>query len=183
MSYEDAVKRLEKGATGEKRLCCKDMAKNLGPCINTEFLCSFQNTIMVRHPRFSLSSLRKAWPEFTDEHSGFGPLHSTMTLLRDAGERFVVLDGMDLIREPQKTVKAWCNAMDIKYIPEALNWEGNHYPWKQPSGFEGFFSDVRNSKTLGARVVKEPVIDEWLAKRIDSAMPYYRELEMLKMSA
>lgn len=173
-----ALKRLEGEANAGKRICVKELAFQLGPCMNSDFLSHFQSTLMVRHPRFALASLQKGWPDFTEDESGFGSVHKVMTLLRDIGERFVVLDGMDLIQRPEETVRAWCDSMDLKYIPEALNWEAGCFPWKDRPVFDPFRAKARDTKGLGHVEVKEPVIDEWLAKRIDGVMPYYRELEM-----
>jgi len=37
----------------------------------------------------------------------------------------VVIDSDDLIQHPQATIKAYCDAVGISFIPEALTWKIN----------------------------------------------------------
>jgi hypothetical protein len=50
----------------------KDMAYHVAHCADEAFLSRFRHTFIVRHPRFSLPSLARIWPDFTCEEAGFG---------------------------------------------------------------------------------------------------------------
>jgi hypothetical protein len=111
----------------------KDMAYHVVAHVDEAFLSSFRHTFIVRHPRFALASLARIWPDFTSEEAGFGASRRLFELVTEReGAPPPVIDGEDLLADPERVVAAWCDAVGLPHRPEALTWEpGRAAGWEQ----------------------------------------------------
>ncbi len=130
----------EPDATGEKVLgdllreaesgpvFVKDMAYHTTGMMSPELLANFTNTFLVREPTATLSSLARKWPDHTAEEAGFDALGRAFDILVSAGSTPPVIDGDDLAARPEEVIAAWCEAVGIPFMAEALSWEPGMVP-------------------------------------------------------
>ncbi len=99
-----------------------------------EFLDGVTHTFLIRDPRETIPSYLKLQPDARVESIGFELLHEIYTAVAErTGRQPVVIDAADLVRAPTATVKAYCAAAGIPFVPEALSWQPAQRPEWQPS--------------------------------------------------
>lgn len=159
-------------AAAERPVFVKEMAYQALPYLDASDLRSFDNTFLIRDPRRAIPSLARRWPDFTDDEAGYAAL---LELFRRAPDPIVV-DAADLRADPVVTVRTWCEALGIAFVPGALRWEPGMQP--QWTLWRDWYEDVARSAGFLAAEPDEPpaVTDDRVAAAIDAAMPVYEEL-------
>lgn len=134
----------------EGRVFSKDFPNYIMHMVDGEFLDHFQHTFLVRDPAKALASMYKHWREFTMEEAGYEDLHRMFDLVVDRyGVVPPVIDSDDLLDDPAGIVGAYCDAVGIQFMPEALEWEpGDRY---QVRWYGGDWHDTLSSSMGLAR--------------------------------
>lgn len=129
----DAILARLVGLSQEQPVFVKDMAYHVVDRADDAFLSQFQHTFIVRHPRFALASLARIWPDFTLEEAGFAALRRLFDRVSERdGQPPPVIDGEDLLADPARIVAAWCGAVGLPFLPEALAWDaGREEGWER----------------------------------------------------
>lgn len=160
----------------------KDMAYHVAHRADDAFLSWFdQHTFIIRHPRFALTSLARIWPDFTDEEAGFAPLRHLFDLVADReGGPPVVIDGEDLLADPVRVVAAWCDAVGLPHVPEALSWDaGRADGWDEWSRWTAEVSDSQGlpvEPTPPRDPEDVPIEDPRLEAEVERCRPHYEHL-------
>lgn len=102
----------------------KDMAYHAVPYIDRDFVKQpLTNTFLVRNPKKSLLSWYKLNEFPTEEEFGFDSLAAMYKLvMEEGGQRPIVVEADRLQSDPEKTLRAYCQAVGIEFAPEMLNW-------------------------------------------------------------
>ena len=95
------------------------------------FLAEARHAFLIRRPEeiaASLDSLMKSFEPPSRvmclEDIGLEALHELHAAVHDAGgHRPVVIDSDDLVARPDATMAAYCAAVELPFIPQALTWE------------------------------------------------------------
>lgn len=97
------------------------------------FLAEARHAFLIRRPSEIAASLYALEPEMRIEGIGLEALHELHTAVRNAGGHSpVVIDSDDLIARPEATMAAYCAAVELPFIPEALTWEpGERFEWRR----------------------------------------------------
>ncbi|WP_213451936.1 sulfotransferase-like domain-containing protein [Rhizomonospora bruguierae] len=142
------------------------------------FLAAATHTFIVRQPAEAIASHHALTPNLGRDEIGFAWLHEIFTAVRAAtGRTPVVIDSDDLLDRPADTVRAYCSAVGIPFLPEALSWQpGMRSEWQGTSRWH-----ESTSRTSGFRrragggaeaVAANPVLRAYL----DYHLPYYEQL-------
>lgn len=142
--YREILASLQDSPEG-KPVFLKDMSYYVKRCMTPEFLDNFKNTFIIRHPQYALPSLWEIMPDFTLEETGYEQQYIMFQMVKGhTRENPVVIDGDELRKNPEAVVKAYCDAVNIPYIPQALNWQAKeNIP--QLELWKGWFNDVNSS--------------------------------------
>lgn len=107
-------------------------------------------------------------------------LHKAWQILLAEGEQVPIIDAVDLQREPERCVAAWCAAVGIARRDDALRWQaGMDKSWETWPSYVG---TVVQSTGFHPPPEQFPeVTDERLARMIDSSRRYYKEMENYKV--
>jgi len=119
----DRVRERIDVATAQRRVFLKDMASHVRDQIGPEFVRRFQHSFLIRDPAWALPSLEKQWPDFTEEEAGYSALAELVDAVRATDEPVVVVDSYDLRTDPHGTIEAYCDALGIPFLADALEWE------------------------------------------------------------
>ena len=159
----------------DKPVFLKDMAYHVAGIMSPEFAAEFENTFIIREPRQVLSSFYKMWPDLTFEEAGFEQLHRLVRYATEAGQRAVILDARDLSEDPEGTVAAYCAALDVPFIPEALSWKPREVPeWQR---WDEWHTDAQESTRIAQDIPEEnPSLPEKLLGVYERCLPHYAEL-------
>ncbi|MDA0702824.1 MAG: sulfotransferase family protein [Proteobacteria bacterium] len=102
----------------------KDFAYSIEHMADDAFLDRFDHGFLIRDPAKVLPSIHHRWPDFTLEEAGFEALSRLFDRVRARiGTVPPVIDSDDLLARPAETVEAFCAAVGIPFLPQALNWQ------------------------------------------------------------
>ncbi len=114
-----------------------------------DFLDRFRHSFLIRDPAKTITSMYRHWPDFHDGEMGFAEQRELFDRLAQAsGEPPPVIDSDDLLADPVPMVEAWCRAVGIDFVPEALHWDPG--PRDEVSWWDGgsFHANLRDSDGL-----------------------------------
>lgn len=129
VTFAAVWQRMQTAANG-RPVFSKDMPHHTDHLWENEFLNRINHSFLIRDPAKVLASLhrsyRKAGMEdgFERHEMSFDAQHRLFHLLADQrGEAPVVIDSDDLLEDPPAMVEAYCNAIGVPFIADALSWE------------------------------------------------------------
>lgn len=106
-------------------------------------LAEARHAFLIRRPEEIAASLSAViatvreqdslYPDMRLDSIGLEALHELYVAVRDAGgHRPVVIDSHDLVARPEATMAAYCAAVGLPFIPQALTWEpGDRPEWRR----------------------------------------------------
>ena len=125
-----AVLRNLQQAARRRPVFSKDMPQFTDHLWSDSFLAQFQHSFLIRDPAKVLVSLHRSWQKsgndagFERHEIGFDEQRKLFDILCDKNAAPPpVLDSDDLLESPQEMVAAYCKAIGVPFIAEALSWE------------------------------------------------------------
>ncbi|MEU6781876.1 sulfotransferase family protein [Nonomuraea angiospora] len=165
---------------GGRRVFAKDTSDyTYAPLLEDERLFGdVINTFMIREPRSAIASHYAMNPEATLDEYGFEYLHAIFDAARSAtGEVPLVIDGDDLVADPEATVRAYCERVGLEFMPEAMRWDpGRQANWQRT---DRWHAEVAESSGLVARTPERretPDTNEHLRRIAEHHQPFYDAL-------
>lgn len=122
--WEDVKVCAEKGP-----VFIKDFPHYINHMWDAEFLSHFTHAFLIRDPAKTITSMYNKWPDFDELEVGFPEqraLYDLLTALH--GTPPPVIDSDDVLENPYEMTQAFCEAVGIPFIEEALNWEAGGDP-------------------------------------------------------
>ncbi|MFD1659641.1 sulfotransferase family protein [Streptomyces caeni] len=148
-----------------------------------DFLSAATHTFIIRDPAEAIASHHALNPNLGRDEIGFARLHEIFTAVQAAtGTTPVVIDSDDLLDRPAETVRAYCAAVGIPFLPDALSWEpGMRSEWQSTSKWHKSTSEsagFTRSRSGGAEAVAaDPVLRAYR----DHHLPYYEKLRAVAL--
>jgi hypothetical protein len=147
-----------------------------------QFLAEGRHTFLIRRPEEIAASFHALQPDLTDHSIGLEALYELHTAVHDAGGTPVVIDSDDLVARPRATMAAYCAAVGLPFLPEALEWEpGARSEWRRSarwhtdasasSGFE------RRERTYPHTVENSAALSRFAARH----RPFYDKLHAARL--
>ncbi len=187
LTYGSVLATLQ-GAAEKRPVFSKDMPQFTEHLWSDGFLKHFRHSFLIRDPAKVLTSCHRNWPHFLAKEIGFHDQRRLFDLLceRD-GEPPPVIDSDDLLEDPHGIVDAWCGAVGIPFISEALSWEPGERSevlWYDKDGV--WHQALKNSDGLKpqprkpADIAKTP---DWVQQMYEDFLPHYRHLYAQRLQA
>lgn len=148
------------------------------------FIAATRHAFLIRRPDEIAASLYPLKPDMSQTDIGLEALWKLYGAVYDAtGHRPVVIDSDDLVTRPEATMAAYCAAVGLSFIPEALTWEPGERPeWSRSarwhvdvsrsSGFERRRSEYRDTVQSSER----------LAQFAAHHLPFYEQLHANRLT-
>ena len=175
-SSPEAIHASLVAAAATKPVFFKDMAYHLAGAPVADLLPEYRSSFLVREPSGVLASLEARWPDFTDDEAGYIALHA---LVAATGDEAVIIDHDDLCREPARVIAAWCELMDIPFLPEALTWEAGMRPeWAR---WADWHASSAASTGFRPREVTRRELSERTRKVAERVQPLYDDLRARRL--
>jgi hypothetical protein len=169
-----------------KPLFFKDMAYHALNHLmqDASFLKQITHTFIIRDPGKSIPSHFALDPDVTLEEIGCeAQFKLFQTIAALTGHPSVVIDADDLQDDAEKTVQAYCRAIDIPYLPESLRWDRSSPPeWH---AWQKWHTDAAASETITSksnRYERTVTNDPRLRSYYEHHLPFYRELHRYRIS-
>ncbi|MCQ3808289.1 MAG: sulfotransferase family protein [Acidimicrobiia bacterium] len=151
LTYESAWARVQ-AAARIGPVFIKDFPHYLDALWGDSFFDCFTHSFLIRDPAKAITSMYKHWPDFHIAETGFAEQRALFDYLTARhGRPPPVIDSDDLLEDPAAVVEAWCEAVGIPFIAEALHWAPGER--KEVSWWDGgsFHENLRNSRGLESR--------------------------------
>ena len=101
----------------------KQMTHHLLPHMDRDWLAKVTNCFLIRHPRDVLTSYIKIVPNPTDEDTGFPQQLEIFNWLRqNSGATPLVIDSVEVLNEPRRTLSLLCDALNLDFQESMLAW-------------------------------------------------------------
>ncbi len=148
LTFASVWQRLRDDAR-ERPVFIKDFPHYIKHMWTNDFLDHFNHSFLVRDPAKVVTSMYKHWPDFHLVECGILEQRELFDRVADRlGTAPPVIDSDDLLEDPQGIVAAYCQAVGIPFIAEALSWEPGDR--SEVSWYDGgsWHSNLRNSDGL-----------------------------------
>ena len=123
-TYASVWAELEQAEADTGAVFVKDFAYSVEHQLSDDRLEAMTHSFLIRDPRRVIQGLAKHWPDCTYDEVGFESLHRLFERLADRdGTPPPVMASADLLDDPAGTTAAYCAAVGIPFLPDALEWE------------------------------------------------------------
>ena len=145
---------------------------------DVEFIRRMTSTFLVRDPAQSIPSYFRLDPGVTLEEIGCEAQYRCFERFAEVtGRTPVLIDAADLAANPAGTLRAYCRALELPFIPEALEWDAElPQAWRDVSGWH---ADLAGSTGIARRpAAGRPGLDAapHLRDYYEHHLPFYRRL-------
>jgi len=161
----------------------KEHAYSVGDDLDEErFAAIDQHSFLLRDPKRVIQGMAKYWPDVEFEEVGFEALHLLFDRVAEStGAVPPVVHSDDLLRRPRETTEAYCKAVDIPFIEEALSWEAGprtEVKW-YGSGDNPWHDNLTNSTGFSQPKTQYPPLedDARLVELYERSVPHYEALD------
>jgi hypothetical protein len=148
------------------------------------FLAEARHAFLIRRPEEIAASFYAVEPDMRVDSIGLETLHALHRAVRDAGgHRPVVIDSDDLVARPEATMAAYCAAVDLPFMPEALTWEpGERYEWRRSARWHVDVSASSGFASRESRYTKTVESSDELARFAAHHLPFYEFLHAQRLN-
>lgn len=158
----------------------KDTTDFYYPCLlsDRDFLASVVHTFLIRHPTEAIASHYLLHPGLQRDEIGFAWLAEIYDAAAEAaGFPPVVIESADLVARPHETVRAYCHATGIPFMPEALSWQpGMRQAWQRTSRWHQTASMTSGFVPTQPPGLTEVETNPVLAGYLEYHLPFYLRL-------
>ena len=174
--WEDIQARAEKGP-----VFLKDFPHYINHMWTPDFLSNFTHAFLIRDPAKTISSMYNKWPDFDELEVGFPEQRALFDLLTALkGTPPPVIDSDDLLEDPDKMVTAFCDAVDIPFMSNAMTWEPGGDPsahsWWDGGSFHANLAQSTGLKPQVRRYVEVADAPERVRRVHRRMKPHYDHL-------
>ena len=181
-----SVERTLREAAKARPVFSTDFPHYVDTIWSDDFLDQFTHSFLIRDPARTLTSIYKRWPEFDIKETGFLEQQTLFERLAERdGAPPPVIDSDDLLEDPHGVVAAWCAAVGIPFVPEALSWAPGARD--EVSWWDGgsFHENLRNSD--GLKPQKRTSIDiadapDHVRSIYERVLPAYQALHKYRLT-
>jgi hypothetical protein len=174
-------------AAAEGPVFSKDFPHYVKHLWSDEFLDRFEHSFLIRDPAKVVTSMYKHWPDFLLEELAFVEQRELFDRIADRlGRAPPVIDSDDLLENPQAIVEAYCKAMGIPYIDEALSWEPGareEVSWYDGGSWHARLRDSDGLKAQPRRYIDIADAPGRVREICDTVLPHYRQLHAHRLVA
>jgi hypothetical protein len=185
-TYEDVRTHIVAGAEPGP-VFFKDMAIHCWPHLQGDqaFVSRLTNTFLIREPASTIASFYAMYPEVRCDEIGYEQLWELFVRVQEVTQSLpVVVDADELVANPASMSRAYCEAVGLPFLPQALHWQANHHAawdiWKQ------WHVDVAQSTAFVPRAnVYATTVDNstHLRTYYDYHLPFYQALHRHRIHA
>ncbi len=152
-----------------------------------EFLSYFNHSFLIRDPAKVATSMYKHWPDFVLKETAFVEQHELFDRLSaQQGKPPPVIDSDDLLEDPHGIVEAYCRAVGIPFIPEALSWEPgarDEVSWYDGGSWHGNLRMSDGLKPQPRRYIDISDAPDRVKEIYETVLPHYEALHQHRLQA
>jgi len=153
----------------------KHMAHHLLPDMGTDWVHDLRNAVLLREPSAMLTSLMEVLPTPTLADTGLRQQWRLFETLRATGTPPPVLTARDVLTDPEATLRALCEALDVPFRDTMLSWESGR---RESDGLwaKYWYDTVEQSTGFQPYDPKEASVPARLQNLLAECQSYYDRL-------
>lgn len=142
------------------------------------------NTFMIRDPAAAVASHYALHPEITLDEVGYEYLHTIFQTVRDTtGEVPPVIDGDDLVADPEGMLRAYCERVGLPFVSEALRWQpGRQTVWERTARWHQEVDRSTGLEPTRRRHAVRPDNNPRLAGLVEHHRPFYQAMHRHRLT-
>jgi hypothetical protein len=147
------------------------------------FLAEARHAFLIRRPEEIAASSYAVEPDMGIDAIGLEALFELHAAVGDAGgHRPVVIDSDDLMARPQATMAAYCAAVELPFIPEALKWDPGERPeWRRSARWHVDVNASTGFAPQEHRYMHTVENSDELARLAAHHLPFYEQLHAQRL--
>ena len=158
----------------------KHMTHHILPNDPLDWLAHTQNIFLIRHPAWVINSYvhKRKNPTLLD--LGFVQQADILAKVQQMGQRAIIIDSDDILRDPEKFLRLLCGTVGIKFDAAMLKWP------KGPKPFDGvwaphWYDSAHRSAGFGAPPTALPSVPPAYADIFAKALNIYNNMAQMKI--
>lgn len=153
----------------------KDMAHHLIE-LPLDFMLPLTNLFLIRDPHQLIASIGQIMRQPKMEDIGSKQQYALFQWLVEHGQRPLVLDSGELLKDPPTVMEKLCNALEIPYEPHMLRWEAGPRP-EDGAWAKYWYANVHRSTGFRKQETSSRPLPDYLQSLYEEAKPYYEALQ------
>jgi len=142
---------------------------------NPGFLLSWENVILIRHPKKLIASFAKVIDHPTLRDIGIAKSVELFNFLHNNDKPPLVIDSDELMVDPENYLRMLCRLLDIPFEEKMLSWEKGGIP-EDGLWAKHWYANVHGTTGFIVQQRKPANIPPNLGPLLAAAMPYYEIL-------
>ncbi|NEO28976.1 MAG: hypothetical protein F6K36_00650 [Symploca sp. SIO3C6] len=143
------------------------------------FLQNLVNTFIIRNPAKSIPSYYFLDPKIIEDEIGYQQQYHLFEKIAEfSGQIPVVIDADDLQSHPEEIIASYCQRINIKFIPEALQWRSFYS--KQWDVWKIWHADVTSSSKIYSGSINQyeenVTNNDRIRELYDYSLPFYQQM-------
>lgn len=173
---------------GQGAVFTKDFPHYIEHAWNDAFLSHFTHSFLIRDPAKVATSMYKHWPDFVLKEIAVLEQRELFDRVADKlGHAPPLIDSDDLLENPQGIVAAWCKAVSIPYMENALSWEpsgnvGDH-SWYDGGSWHANLANSDGLKAQPRRYIDISDAPDRVKEIYNLVMPHYEHMHAHRLRA
>ncbi len=163
----------------------KDFPHYIEHLWTNEFLDYFEHSFLIRDPAKVTTSMYKHWPDFELKEVAFVEQRALFDRLADKlGRPPPVIDSDDLLENPRTVVEAYCNAVGIVFVEEALSWapgERKEVSWYDGGSWHANLRDSDGLKPQPRQTIDISDAPDKIKRIYETILPHYQHLHAYRL--
>ena len=151
---------------------------------DVEFIRRMASTFLVRNPAQSIPSYYRLDPRVTLEEIGYEAQYRCFERIGEVtGQTPTVIDAADLAEDPAGTLRAYCRALGLHFMPESLEWNAElPDAWRDVSGWHADLASSTGITThrpsSGSGLDSAPHLRDYY----EHHLPFYRKMRAHRLA-
>lgn len=159
----------------------KHMTHHMIPEVGRDWLAGLSHAFLIREPGAVILSYSRVRPDFTAEDVGFPQQAEIFERVRETTGRVPpVVDALDVLTDPERTLRRLCEAVGVPYDPAMLSWE----PGPRPTDgvwAPHWYASVERSTGFGPPRERTAAVPERYRAVYESCRGHYERLAAYKL--
>lgn len=143
--------------------------------LDESFLEKVTNVFLIRNPKQLISSLAQVIQNVTMRDTGIARQYELFNNLRNKGINPVVIDSVEILKNPRTTLTKLCEVLGIPFDKNMLKWKAG--PREEDGVWAKYwYENVHKSTGFEKQKTSSRELPENLMKLYDECLPYYEKL-------
>jgi len=160
----------------------KHMAHHLLNLNHLDFILSYKNSILIRHPKDVILSYTKKNILNNEKELGYTQQYEILKFLKKNNQDLLVINSEVLLKNPESILRKWCSSLKLDFDRKMLSWEKGIY---NTDGIwaKHWYDAVIETNGFQKKYVekKDAILNSKYSKIYNTCLKLYNEMDILSI--